>query len=78
MLALCGLGSARGVRSRLLLQRPCTLQSMLYQSHALIWWRRLQPEGVPDYPQDQWFNIFTLHQNRVAHGPKVCLTPLKY
>ena len=29
---------------------------------------RIRPEDTPEYPLEGWFNIFVLHQNRVAHG----------
>jgi hypothetical protein len=37
--------------------------------------RRLRPASTPDIPQDDWLNVFVLHQNRVQHGPnaKNCL-----
>ena len=28
---------------------------------------RVRPADSPAYPQDQWFNIFVLHQNRLQH-----------
>ena len=35
------------------------------------------PDGVkwftPDGPDDEYFNIFTVHQNRVHHSPKMCI-----
>jgi hypothetical protein len=32
---------------------------------------RLQPQDMPGYPRNEWWNMFVLHQNRVLHGPQV-------
>lgn len=29
---------------------------------------RVRPADSPGYPIDAWFNVFVLHQNRVAHS----------
>ena len=29
---------------------------------------RVRPQDTPDIARDDWFNLFVLHQNRVAHG----------
>lgn len=29
---------------------------------------RRRPEATPQYPNEDWFNIFVLHQNRVQRG----------
>jgi len=36
---------------------------------------RLRPASTPDIAQEDWLNVFVLHQNRVQHGPqaKNCL-----
>lgn len=38
-------------------------------SHRLaIWMHRIRPADTPDYPRDEWFNLFVLHQNRTPHS----------
>ncbi|KAF5832458.1 hypothetical protein DUNSADRAFT_11625 [Dunaliella salina] len=56
-LALYGLGNIRDERL-----------GRLFQTAGAVTW--LQPDDAPGYPRTDWFNIFTLHQNRVTHGPK--------
>jgi hypothetical protein len=36
---------------------------------------RLRPASTPEIAQEDWLNVFVLHQNRVQHGPnaKNCL-----
>ena len=28
----------------------------------------MRPSAQPDFPQSAWYNIFALHQNRMAHA----------
>ena len=30
--------------------------------------RRVRPASQPDFPQSAWYNVFALHQNRMAHA----------
>ncbi|PSC71365.1 Double-strand break repair MRE11 [Micractinium conductrix] len=52
--ALYGLGNLRD-------ERLCRL----FATPGAVEWAR--PEGTEDVPREEWFNIFCLHQNRVAH-----------
>jgi double-strand break repair protein MRE11 len=60
--ALYGLGNLRD-------ERLCRL----FQTPQCVEWAR--PADTPEIPKDDWFNIFVLHQNRVAHtqNAKNCL-----
>ncbi|KAF8065921.1 MRE11 [Scenedesmus sp. PABB004] len=61
-LALYGLGNVRDERLGRLFQTP----------NCVNWMR---PASTPEYPLEDWLNIFVLHQNRVSHGAgaKNCL-----
>ncbi|GAB4820162.1 hypothetical protein N2152v2_007208 [Parachlorella kessleri] len=54
-LALYGLGNLRDERL-----------ARLFQTPGCVEWVR--PQDTPDIARDDWFNLFVLHQNRVAHG----------
>ncbi|RMZ55726.1 hypothetical protein APUTEX25_005767 [Auxenochlorella protothecoides] len=54
-LALFGLGNLRD-------ERLCRL----FQTPACVEW--IRPADTPDYPRDEWFNLFVLHQNRTPHS----------
>ncbi|BDA49205.1 Double-strand break repair protein MRE11 [Coccomyxa sp. Obi] len=54
-IALYGLGNIRDERLARAFQTPGSVE-----------WRR--PKVTPDYPAEEWFNIFVLHQNRVTRG----------
>ncbi|EIE24780.1 DNA repair exonuclease [Coccomyxa subellipsoidea C-169] len=54
-IALYGLGNIRDERLARAFQTPGSVD-----------WR--QPKVTPQYPADEWFNIFVLHQNRVTRG----------
>lgn len=38
----------------------------MFQTPGCVEWAR--PAGSPDCPQNEWFNVFVLHQNRVPHS----------
>ncbi|KAL6753815.1 Metallo-dependent phosphatase-like protein, partial [Haematococcus lacustris] len=56
--ALYGLGNIRDERL-----------GRLFNTPGSVTW--LQPKDAPGYPQQAWWNLFVLHQNRVQHGPQV-------
>ncbi|KAK9918573.1 hypothetical protein WJX75_005079 [Coccomyxa subellipsoidea] len=53
--ALYGLGNIRDERL-----------ARAFQTHGSVDWRK--PKVTPEYPAEDWFNIFVLHQNRVTRG----------